>query len=163
MDDNMKNKGSIIVSACLLGINCNYLGENNKNESILNLREKYYLIPICPEQLGGLPTPRLSQAIVKGSGGDVLDNKTKVVNQENIDVTEAFQKGAAESLKIANILKIKKAILKEKSPSCGVKKIYNKETNTDERLVEGKGVTAALFTRNNITVISEEDKLEKLD
>ena len=94
------------------------------NEKILALAKKETLIPVCPEQLGGLPTPR-KPAEGKASGNDILDKKNKVVNNEGQDLTEEFIRGAEETLKIAKLFNITEAILKQKSPSCGCGKIYD--------------------------------------
>ena len=105
----------IIVSACLTGINCRYDGKNNLNEKIIKLVQNGDAIPICPEQLGGLTTPR-TPAEISGN---------KVITRSGNDVTIQFQKGAIETLKIAKLLNCKTAIFKENSPSCGSKNIYD--------------------------------------
>lgn len=142
----MKN---IIVSACLLGIACRYDGKEKKVDEVLELTKKYNLIPICPEQLGGLPTPRIPCEIVKD----------KAINQNGIDCTKEYVKGAYEALKIAKIYNSHIAILKEKSPSCGCKQIY--DGTFSKTLIDKKGITAKLFDDNKITVIGESE-LEKL-
>ncbi|MEA2070657.1 MAG: DUF523 domain-containing protein [Asgard group archaeon] len=159
---NLAKDDTIIMSACLLGINCVYNNSNNKCEQLFPLIQKHHIIPICPEQLGGLPTPRVSQCIVSGSGEDVLMEKTKVVNRSNEDVTDNFLKGAAESLKIARLFDAKLAILKEKSPSCGVHKIYNKPSSNKNHIVKGKGVTTAIFEKKGILVYSEKDVIQEI-
>jgi uncharacterized protein YbbK (DUF523 family) len=146
----------ILVSACLLGIDCTYNNQNHKNEYVLQLMKFRKLLPICPEQLGGLPTPREPQVLVKGSGKDVLKNKTQVINQKQIDVTNNFLNGANEANKLVQLYKIKYAIMKEKSPSCGVNFIYNK-TEKCEKLIEGNGVTTAKLLENGLTIYSEND------
>lgn len=134
---------NIIVSACLLGVSCRYDGNSKPNEKIINLKEKYNLIPICPEIMGGLPTPRMSAEIKDG----------RVKTENGIDVTEEYKKGADEALKLARLFGCKKAILKENSPSCGCGKIYNGEfTRT---LKDGNGITAELFMKNGIDVFGE--------
>lgn len=148
----------ILVSACLCGVNCKYNGGDNKSKEVLKLIEKYQLIPICPEQLGGLSTPRHPAEIVSGDAKDVLKGKGKIENDCGEDVTEQFLKGAQESLKIAKLYGIKVAILKAKSPSCGCGVIYDGSfTGT---LKKGNGVTAELFLQNGIEVHTEND-LEK--
>jgi uncharacterized protein YbbK (DUF523 family) len=137
-------KEKILVSACLLGINCKYDGTSNKNEKILKLAKDFILIPVCPEILGGLPTPR-EPAEQKGN---------RVITKSGKDVTKYFEKGAKEVLKICKILKIKKAILKQKSPSCGCGKIY--DGTFSGKLIRGDGVTARLLKENKIQVFSEE-------
>jgi len=150
---------SVLVSACLLGTNCKYNGGNNYNSEITDLASKYKLIPVCPEQLGGCPTPRLPAEIQQGSGKDVLCGRAKVVRKDGIDVSSQFIKGAEEVLNIAKLLDIKLAVLKAKSPSCGVGKIY--DGTFSGKLKTGNGVTADILKENGIEVITEEDN-EKL-
>lgn len=145
----------IFVSACLVGINCKYSGGNNYNEKIFNLVKEGKAIPVCPEQLGGLATPR-DPAQIK-----VIDGKRHVVTDKGIDVTENFEKGANEVLKLAKDLNIKKAILQPRSPSCGVNKIYSGDF--DKKLIDGNGVTAELLKQNGIEVINLEDFLKELE
>jgi len=104
----------IFVSACLVGINCKYNGGNNYNNKIFNLVKQGKAIPICPEQLGGLQTPRNPSEI------KIIDGKRYVIDNKGTDVTQNFDKGAKEVLKLAKELKIKKVILKSKSPSCRI-------------------------------------------
>lgn len=138
-----------LVSACLAGINCKYNGGNNYNENIFKLVKEGKAIPVCAEQLGGLETPRAPSEI------RIINGKTTVINSNNVDVTEKFQKGANEILKLAKEMKISKAILKSKSPSCGVGKIYS--GNFDNKLVDGNGILADLLIKSNIEVISSDD------
>ena len=107
--------------------------------------ELYNLIPICPEQLGGLPTPRIPAERVNN----------KVVNQAGVDVTKEYQLGAEEALKIAKLYNCKKAILKEKSPSCGYGKIY--DGTFSRNLTDGNGVTANLLIDNGIEIFGESE------
>ena len=135
-------KEKILVSACLLGTNCKYSGGNNYSEEVMEYLKDYEIIPICPEQLGGLPTPRPASEII----GD------KVINNEGTDVTSNYQKGAEEALKIAKLLGIKKTLLKAKSPSCGNGKIY--DGTFSGTLIDGDGITTKLLKENNIEVIT---------
>lgn len=136
----------IIVSACLVGVNCKYNGGNNYSDTVKEfLKDKQYII-ICPEQLGGLTTPRKPSEINKNN---------KVISCEHKDVTENFIKGAEESLKIAKMFNCKQALLKEGSPSCGCNLIY--DGTFTGRKISGMGVTAALFNENNIEVFSEKE------
>ena len=144
-----------IVSACLVGINCNYHGKSNPCEKVIELVKQGKTIPICPEQLGGLPTPRSGSRICSGDGNDVLDGKTQLLTDDGQDVTIQYIKGAYEALKIAKYLDIKEAILKQKSPSCGCG--YVQGGLNERKTVEGEGVTTALFKRNGINVSSEEE------
>ena len=135
----------ILVSACLLGINCKYNGNNNKNDKVLEYIKDKEVIPICPEIMGGLSTPRIPAEILND----------KVVNSEGLDVTDSFKKGANEVLYLAKLFNVKKAILKAKSPSCGVGEIYD-GTFTHTK-ISGDGITARLLKENNIEVITELD------
>ena len=132
----------ILVSACLCGINCKYNGKNNYNEEVFKLVKDGFAIPVCPEQLGGLTTPRIPSEIKDG----------RVINKEGIDVTDNFIKGANEVLELCKKLNITKVILKSKSPSCGKGKIYN--GNFDGTLVEGNGILTEILLKNNIEVIT---------
>jgi len=144
----------ILVSACLLGINCKYNGGNNKIEGLKELLKNEILIPVCPEQLGGLETPRLpSETIQKNEGRHVVDKKGN-------DLTVQFLKGGEETLKIAKMFNIKKAILKSNSPSCGCGNIY--DGTFTGKIVEGDGITAAILKSNNIKIFNELNYLEKL-
>ena len=139
-----------IVSACLVGVNCRFDGKNKSSEELIEAFKRGKLIPLCPEQLGGLPTPRAPSKIVDGDGYDVLDGRTRVVNQRSEDVTENCIRGAREVLKIAKILNVKEAILESRSPSCGCGRIYDE---TSGELIEGDGVLTALLKRKGIRVI----------
>jgi uncharacterized protein YbbK (DUF523 family) len=139
----------------LLGINCKYNGENNENKELINYLKDKEFVPVCPEQLGGLSTPRIPAEIVGGDGVDVLNKKAKVINKNGEDVTEEFLKGAYETLKIVKMFNCKEAILKLRSPSCGTNQVYN-GTFTGE-LKDGLGVTAALFKKEGINLKSEEE------
>lgn len=136
----------ILVSACLVGINCKYNGKNNYNEEIFNLVKEGKAIPVCAEQLGGLKTPRAPSEV------RIIDGKRYVINNKGEDVTLEFEKGAKEILELAKKLNIKKAILKSKSPSCGKDKIYS--GNFDNNLVDGNGVLAEILLQNGIEVIN---------
>lgn len=150
-----KNEKRIILcSACLLGIRCRWDGEIKPNEKIIELAKKEILIPVCPEQLGGLPTPRVPQEIQGCSGEEILDGKGRVKNKNGKDVTKEFIRGAGEVLKIAKLFDIKEFIGKSKSPSCGYGKTY--DGSFTGRLINGNGVAAALLKRNGIKVISDD-------
>ncbi|WP_419742123.1 DUF523 domain-containing protein [Paraclostridium dentum] len=148
----------ILVSACLLGINCKYDGDNNNHEIVKKYLKGKQFVLVCPEQLGGLSTPRIPCEIENGNGFDVLSGKWKVKNKDGIDTTENFIKGAKEALKIAQLYNCSEAILKEGSPSCGSNKIYD-GTFTGKK-INGAGVTAAILKNQGIHIINEKD-LEK--
>lgn len=140
----------ILVSACLVGLNCKYDGGNNFNELVLKLIKSGKAIFICPEQLGGLKTPR--------NPAEIIDRN--VITDNGVDVTEEYNRGAIETLRLAKELNIKKAILKSRSPSCGKGTIYD-GTFTHTK-ISGNGVTADLLIKNGIEVITEEELDENL-
>ena len=135
----------VLISSCLLGTNCRYDGKNCFVEDISLLKDKCLLIPICPEQMGGLSTPRYPSEIQNG----------KVINSNNIDVTKEYKKGAEASLAYAKLNNIKYAILKSKSPSCGLNKIY--DGTFSKKLIDGNGITAQLLIDNGIKVYTEKE------
>jgi uncharacterized protein YbbK (DUF523 family) len=141
-----------LVSACLIGVNCNFKAKSwlNPRLSAEFLKGSYF--PICPEVLGGLTVPRVPSEIVGGDGSDVLAGKAKVLNLEGTDVTVQFVKGACAVLEIAKSVGAEEALLTEKSPSCGCGKIFD-GTFTD-RFIHGDGVTAALLKKNSVKVTS---------
>jgi uncharacterized protein YbbK (DUF523 family) len=150
-----KDRSKYIVSACLAGLECRYNGKHKESKLIKHLLSKGKAIPICPEQIGGLPTPRPPAEIVNGTGLDVLERQARVLNLKGEDVTEFFIRGAFQMLKLAKIIGCKRAILKDKSPSCGTKKIF--DGSFSGVLREGQGVTAALLSREGIEVVNEND------
>ena len=139
----------ILISACLVGDNVKYNGGNNKNPLIDKLLEKYELVPFCPEVEGGLPTPRHPSEQKDGS----------VINDIGENVSDEFLKGAELAYNICLFLKIKKAILKERSPSCGVHEVY--DGSFSHKVIEGMGVTAKYLKEKGI-VIYNEDEIPKL-
>jgi uncharacterized protein YbbK (DUF523 family) len=143
-----------LVSACLLGIKCRYDGGSKYSDNMAELAAGGKVIPACPEQLGGLPTPRNPSEISMGTGADVLDGKCRVITNTRTDVTEHFLKGARETLKLANACGVKKAVLKARSPSCGSGRIY--DGSFSGSTIGGNGVTAELLLRNGIEVFTEE-------
>ena len=144
---------TLLISACLLGVCCKYNGGHNAlpEAQLERLRERYRLVPVCPEQAGGLPTPRIP---CERRGGGVY-------TRDGREVTEAFRRGAAEALALARREGCKTALLKERSPSCGCGAIYDGSfTGT---LIPGDGVTAALLRENGLRLLGETeiDKLLK--
>ena len=145
-----------LISACLLGIKCAWSGDEcYQDERAFELAWRESIVPVCPEQLGGLPTPRPLQEIQGGGGEDVLDGKCRVLNKEGMNVTGGFINGAEETLKIAQQLNIREFIGKARSPSCGCGQVY--DGSFSEKLVSGDGVTTALLKRNGIKVVNIED------
>jgi uncharacterized protein YbbK (DUF523 family) len=139
-----------LVSACLLGVNCNFEAKNWLNPQLVEEFQKGNLFPICPEVQGGLSVPRVPAEIQGGTGADVLAGKAKVVNMQGQDVTSQFLKGAQEALKIAMAVGAKEALLTERSPSCGCGLIF--DGSFKDKFIEGDGVTAALLKKNGIKV-----------
>ena len=138
----------ILVSACLLGKNCKYNGGNNLNQRVLDFIEGHEVIGVCPEQLGGLSTPRLPAEIVEGV----------VTNKEGVSVDAEFRKGAQEALAAALENKVDLAILQSRSPSCGVKEIY--DGSFSGKKIKGQGVFAKLLSAHGIKVLDAEDVSE---
>lgn len=136
-------KPLLLLSACLLGVPCRYNGASKPCTALELLTEKFVLVPVCPEQLGGLPTPRIPAE----RRGD------HVVTRDGRDVTENYLRGAQEALRIARITGCKTALLKAKSPSCGCGRIYD-GTHTGA-LTDGNGTTAELLKNNGIAVYTE--------
>ena len=146
----------IIVSACLVGINCLYDGTCSKIDKIVKMVIAGKAIPLCPELLGGLGIPRL--------GGEITinNNNTKsVINKAGKDLTPFFEKGAQKTLEFAKILEADTAILKARSPSCGYGKIY--DGTFSGKLKEGNGLTSDLLSKNNIAIYNEGNFKEKFD
>ncbi|MCW4001245.1 MAG: DUF523 domain-containing protein [Candidatus Bathyarchaeota archaeon] len=139
-----------LVSACLLGVNCNFQAQNWANPELQWEFLRGNLFPICPEVLGGLCVPRVPSEIVGGNGSDVLDGKAHVLSMEGKDVTDAFLKGAYTALAIAQSVGATEALLIEKSPSCGCGRIF--DGTFTEKFKAGDGVTAALLKRHGIKV-----------
>ncbi len=115
-----RSSDTFLISACLLGVNCRYDGQSKSYPPLYRIIKHLRLVPVCPEQLGGLPTPRKPAEIKGGDGLAVLLGRAQVLNNQGEDVSEAFIRGAREVLKLAQILKIQGAILKSRSPSCGL-------------------------------------------
>jgi uncharacterized protein YbbK (DUF523 family) len=139
------------VSACLAGIPCRYDGQAKGRAEIVELVKSGQTCTFCPETLGGLKIPRVPSEIVGGDGGDVLDGRAKVLSEEGTDVTAEFIAGAAAVLALCRKSGDVEVLMKSKSPSCGVGRIYDGSfTGT---LRPGDGVTTALLKRNHIKVV----------
>lgn len=139
----------ILVSACLVGDNTRYDGKNSLNNEVLEFTKTFDFILVCPEVMGGLPTPRPKSEIVKD----------KVFNENNKDVTKYYIAGIDKLMSAINFFHIKRAILKEKSPACGVNQIY--DGTFHNKLINGNGLLTKKLISMGITVYSEND-LDKL-
>ncbi|MDE6060152.1 MAG: DUF523 domain-containing protein [Clostridia bacterium] len=135
----------ILVSACLMGYDCRYKGDNCKNQAVLELGKDNILIPVCPEQLGGLSTPRLPAERV----GD------KVLTPIGTDVTAQYNRGAEIAVEVAKRNEVDYCIMKANSPSCGKGIIYDGTFSGNK--VEGNGVTVEKLLGQGFTVLSEND------
>ncbi len=148
MSEEMEEKMEyVLVSACLLGAGCRYDGKEKGDPGVLKLLERkdIALIPVCPEQLGGMSTPR--EPAERKDGG--------VWNRKGEEVTAYYEKGAKEALKLARLYRCRKAVLKERSPSCGCGGIY--DGTFTRTLTQGHGVTAELLREHGIQVVGESE------
>lgn len=135
----------LLVSACLLGANCKYSGDHNYCPAVARLSERHTLIPVCPEQLGGLPTPRTPAERV----GE------RVMTENGRDVTEQYRRGAEEAVKLAKLLGAEGAVLKFRSPSCGCGTIY--DGTFSHTRIPGNGVAAQALLDLGLPVWTEEN------
>lgn len=151
----------LLVSACLLGVACNHEGRGSRHPlaaPVLGaLRARYRLIPICPEVLGGLSTPRDAAELLEGDGRAVIAGTARVVTEVGDDVTAAYRRGASAAVTIARATGASTAVLKARSPSCGSSSIY--DGNFRRQLAEGWGVAAAALRGAGVEVSSDEDPL----
>ena len=141
----------ILISACLLGARCRYDGASKPQPWIAALAERHTLVPVCPEQLGGLPTPR-PPAERRGD---------RVVTREGGDVTVQYRRGAEEALALCRLLGCEAALLKERSPSCGRGEIY--DGTFSGALAPGDGITAELLVARGVAVYGESRLRELLE
>ena len=150
-------KPSLLISACLLGVACNHEGRGSYRAVVDELAQRYRLVPVCPEVLGGLSTPRPAAELQGGSGADVLTGSgdARVVNVQGDDVTAAYVRGAQAAVTVARAVGATRAVLKARSPSCGSSAVY--DGTFSRRLVPGRGVTAAALAVAGLEVGSEED------
>jgi uncharacterized protein YbbK (DUF523 family) len=139
--------GPVLVSACLLGLSTRYDGGCKGEPAIVEYAKTHCVVPVCPEQLGGLATPRPKSTLTGGDGAAVLRGKAKVLSETGREVTENFLRGAKQTAALARLVGAHFVILKEKSPSCGVEKVYVGETLTD-----GCGVTTAVLKTLGIEI-----------
>ena len=129
------------MSACLLGVRCRYDGESRRSEEVVSRLRHIHTIPVCPEQLGGLPTPRAPCELVgisgeTGTGEDVLAGRARVIDEAGEDRTPEYLRGAEQTLRLARLLGARRAILKTDSPSCD----------------PARGVTAAVLRREGFEI-----------
>ncbi len=146
MSGRDERRPAVLVSACLLGVRCNHLGEDSHSPAVSELASDHRLVPICPEVAGGLPTPRPAAE---------LQPDGSVVTAEGEDVTDAYRRGAAAAVALARAVGAEEAVLKARSPSCGCHEVYD-GTFTRAK-VPGEGVTARALREAGLRVRSEED------
>jgi uncharacterized protein YbbK (DUF523 family) len=157
MSANKSKGGPVVVSSCLLGRPCRFDGRDKFTPELAFLLEGRNVTAVCPEELGGLGTPRPACQIKGGDGAQVLDATARVISEDGADRTQAFISGAQAALERAQAAGAREAILKERSPSCGVTQIYR-----DGVVAPGQGVFAALLARSGIRVIDEVRALRKV-
>ncbi|PLR95057.1 DUF523 domain-containing protein [Bacillus sp. T33-2] len=148
----------ILVSSCLAGMRCRYNATACLEKKIEELVDQDKAVMLCPEMLGGFTTPREPAEIIGGTGSEVLEGTARVVEKSGKDVTDLYIKGAYQTLEIAKKMKASAIILKEFSPSCGTKMIY--DGSFGNKKVAGEGVTAALLKREGFNVMSEKDSVK---
>lgn len=144
----MNGKVEYLVSACLCGIPCRFNGKSSRDPKVEELVRMRKAVPVCPEVLGGLSIPRQPVEIAQGGGEDVLSCAAGVTSSDGDDMTPFLLRGAFASLRIAQRLGVKAALLKQRSPSCGCGQIRRKGN-----LAKGDGITTALFKREKIKVV----------
>lgn len=151
-------KKTILISTCLLGIPCQYDGNQAKRlltQEELEKLKAFHMVPICPEQLSGLPTPRKPVEIIGGTGADVLDGNARVMSKDGGDFTSQFVLGAKLALDIANAVHAKDMVTQRRSPSCSCSGIY--DGNFSHVMKDGMGVCAELLHRSDINLISVDE------
>lgn len=156
MSDSKGKRGAVVVSACLLGRPCRFDGRDKFTPELAFLLEGRKVVAVCPEELGGLGTPRPACQISGGDGCGVLDGTARVIDANGSDRTKAFLAGAQAAMEQLKATGAREAVLKESSPSCGVNRVYR-----DGALAPGQGVFAALLARANIKVIDEVKALRR--
>jgi uncharacterized protein YbbK (DUF523 family) len=139
-------RSPLVVSACLLGVRCNHRGQASTSEAVVALGRDRRLIPVCPETAGGLPTPRPA-AEIAASG--------RVRTAAGVDVTDAYERGADQAVRLASAAGAGGAVLKARSPSCGCHEVY--DGTFSRTRVPGEGVTARALRAAGVPVWSEED------
>lgn len=144
----------ILVSACLLGLPTRYDGKTKRSQAVIDYlqREKLTPIPVCPEQLAGMTTPRDKTFFQSGDGKAVLAGTGEAISENGQSMNDIFCRGAKLTLEIARLSGCSKALLKENSPSCGVHFVY-----LGDEKISGMGVTSALLGKSGVDLLSEED------
>jgi uncharacterized protein YbbK (DUF523 family) len=142
---------NILISACLIGVNCRYNAERFVMDGLDELMAKHHLIPVCPEIFGGMSTPRDPSEIRSG----------RVYAKSGADVTDYYKRGADEVLRLARLYKCEYAVLKQRSPSCGHGRIY--DGTFSGQLIEGSGVCAKRLAEAGITVLDETEISKLMD
>jgi uncharacterized protein YbbK (DUF523 family) len=163
------NKGvaTILISACLVGVSCTWRGGPARGIADGSLDSLpaavkaagFSLVPVCPEQLGGLPTPR-APAELQGSAADVLADRARVVNRQGEDVTPCFCRGARAVVQIARVVGATGAIMQDRSPSCGTRSVY--DGSFADRLIAGEGTTVAALRAAGLPVVAAEEAADLL-
>jgi len=145
---------TVLVSSCLLGLATRYDGDDNYSRSLADYLQRNDLIPIpvCPEQLAGMPTPRPKCWYTTGTGAAILAGEGQICNELGVDVSQRLLRGAELTLDIARLTNCELAILKQRSPSCGSSMVHQ-----NGKLVEGMGVAAALLAQHGVALLSEEE------
>jgi uncharacterized protein YbbK (DUF523 family) len=149
----------IAVSACLLGFKCRWDGESRPCEKLIKLQKEGKVLPVCPEELGGLSVPRIPSEVKCGDGEGVVNKANFVFNKNGEDVTENFLSGAEKALQLAKDFGASEFLGKFKSPSCGLGKTY--DGTFTGKLTKGDGVAVALFKKHGFKILTEND-IEKL-
>ena len=144
-----------VISACLIGENCKYKGDNNLHQEVKKIFDESTSIAVCPEILGGLGVPRHRTEICEGSGEEVLCGKGKVINKKGEDVTIGFVRGAQRAFEMAKEKGLTKAIVKARSPSCGFGMIY--DGTFSGALKKGNGVFTQMLCEHGFVIKTEED------
>lgn len=156
MDDETDALGQrYITSSCLGGLFTRFDGTAAPCGRVIDFLKRAIATPFCPEQAGGLATPRMPAEIVGGDGHDVLSGRARIITRDGVDVTEYFVRGAHQMLALARLTNATVAILKSKSPSCGVGAIY--DGTFSGKIIEGDGVAAALLREAGLEVITEKE------
>jgi uncharacterized protein YbbK (DUF523 family) len=153
-----ESRKTLLVSACLLGLHTKYNGGHNENNAVYQLSSRAVMLPICPEQLGGLSTPRPAAEIIGGDGQGVWKGTAQVATQNGDDRTEAFLRGARETWQMALALGAQAALFKAHSPSCGCGEIYDGSFTGHRKA--GDGVAASFLKAKGLPVFTEENLTE---